>query len=137
PLLSPNRRDFLHTAAATTAGLALGGTSLFAADQAATTPQAESLVKVLYESLSDKQKQEITFAWDYEDPLLGKLRNHVENNWHITDQTLDSNYFTSDQKELVRQIFVGIVNPDWVEKFDRQLKDDAGGFGKQQNIAIF
>lgn len=137
PFVPPTRREFLTTAAATTAGLALGGSSLFAADEVAKTSQPESLVKVLYESLSDKQKKDLAFDWDYEDPLLGKLRNHVENNWHITDQTIDSNYFTSDQKELVRQIFVGIVNPDWVEKFDQQLKDDAGGFGKQQNIAIF
>lgn len=136
PLVPPNRREFLQTAAATTAGLVVGGPALLAAEETK-KPEAESLVKVLYESLSDKQKKSVAFDWDHKDPLLGTLRNHVENNWHITNETIDSNFFTSDQKDLVRQIFVGIVNPDWVEKFDRQLKDDAGGFGKQQNIAIF
>ncbi|MEW4562529.1 DUF3500 domain-containing protein [Bremerella sp. JC770] len=137
PLVPPNRRDFLQTAAATTAGLALGGPSLLAADETAKQDTPESLVKVLYETLSDKQKQDVTFDWDHEDPFLGKLRTHVENNWNIVDQTIHGNYFTKDQQHLIRQIFVGMVNPDWVEKFDRQLKDDAGGFGRQQNIAIF
>ena len=136
PLSGPNRREFLQTAAATTAGVALGGSSLLAAEEAKKeTP--ESLVKVLYDSLSDKQKKAVAFDWDHKDLFRGTLRTHVQNNWHIVDQTIDSDFYTGDQKQLIREIFVGMVNPDWVEKFDRQLKDDAGGFGKQQNIAIF
>ncbi|GAA4423577.1 DUF3500 domain-containing protein [Bremerella cremea] len=137
PFASPTRRQFLQTAAATTAGLAVGGRSLIAADESAKQDSPESLVKVLYDSLSESQKKSVAFDWDHEDPLLGTLRNHVENNWHIVDQTIDGNFYTSDQKHLIRQIFVGMINPEWVERFDRQLKDDAGGFGKQQNIAIF
>jgi hypothetical protein len=30
-----------------------------------------------------------------------------------------------------------MLNPDWVKKVDRQLKDDAGGWGKNQSIALF
>jgi hypothetical protein len=37
----------------------------------------------------------------------------------------------------VRKIFEGIIQPEWHAKIDKQLKDDAGGFGNQQNIAIF
>ena len=36
-----------------------------------------------------------------------------------------------------RQIFEGMLNPEWIPKIDRQLKDDAGGYGKAQNLAIF
>ncbi len=136
-LANASRREFLQTAAATTAGLAMSGPAILSADETKPQDTSESLVKVLYDSLSDKQKKEITFDWDHEDPHLGKLRTHVENNWHIVDQTIHGNYFTKEQQHLIRQIFVGMVNPDWVERFDRQLKDDAGGFGKQQNIAIF
>ena len=30
-----------------------------------------------------------------------------------------------------------MTNPQWHSRFDRQLKDDVGGFGKKQSIAIF
>ena len=137
PLISPNRREFLTTAAATTAGLALAGPAALAAADAKSPKEPESLVKVLYESLSEKQKKEVAFDWDHEDLFRGKLRTHVENNWHITEPTIAGDYFTKDQQQLIREIFVGIINPEWVERFDQQLKDDAGGFGKAQNIAIF
>ena len=38
---------------------------------------------------------------------------------------------------MIRDIFEGLIQPDWYAKIDKQLQDDAGGFGKQQNIAIF
>jgi hypothetical protein len=38
---------------------------------------------------------------------------------------------------MIRDIFVGLINPDWVTRFDRQFKDDMGGFGLRQSIAIF
>ena len=137
PLIPPNRREFLTTAAATTAGLALAGPATLAAADAKSTKEPESLVKVLYESLSEKQKKEVAFDWDHEDLFRGKLRTHVENNWHITEPMIAGDYFTKDQQQLIREIFVGIIKPEWVERFDQQLKDDAGGFGKAQNIAIF
>jgi len=33
--------------------------------------------------------------------------------------------------------FEGLIQPDWQARFDRQLKDDKGGFGHAQSIAIF
>lgn len=137
PLVSSTRREFLKTAAATTAGLTFAGPAMLSAAEANPTKEPESLVKVLYESLTEKQKKDVAFEWDHEDLFRGKLRTHVENNWHITEPTIAGDYFTKDQQQLIREIFIGILNPEWIDRFDKQLKDDAGGFGKQQNIAIF
>ena len=58
-------------------------------------------------------------------------------NWHITEPAINSDFFTVDQRGMIREVFEGIIQPDWHARFDKQLKDDAGGFGNGQNIAIF
>ncbi|MEI6233358.1 MAG: DUF3500 domain-containing protein [Planctomycetota bacterium] len=133
---APDRRRFLVTAlgAAIAAGTApLGG--LVRADDKVKVP--ETAVKALFDSLTEAQKKEVCFAWDYMDPNRGLLRTRVSNNWHITKPVINSDFFTAPQRLLVRDIFEGIVQPEWQPKIDKQLKDDAGGFGNQQNIAIF
>jgi hypothetical protein len=65
------------------------------------------------------------------------LRTRVGANWHITKPAINSDFFTKDQQAMIRQAFEGIIHPEWHQKFDKQLKDDAGGYGNQQNIAIF
>jgi hypothetical protein len=67
------------------------------------------------------------------------LRTHVSNNWHITDEKFNvaGAFFTSDQKEMIREIFFGLYNPEFKERLLQQLKDDAGGYGPHQSIAIF
>lgn len=135
--LSPQglaRRGFLKTSAAAAAASACAPLALRAAD-AKSSP--ESLVKVLFDKLDDKQRQSVCFDWGYNDSKMGLLRTRVANNWHITKPNLNSTFFTAEQKDLVRKIFEGIVHPDWVAKFDKQLEDDCGGFGEDQNIAIF
>ncbi|MGD9648069.1 MAG: DUF3500 domain-containing protein [Pirellulales bacterium] len=134
------RRDFLKVA-----GVAVGAASAWplvsrAADDAATvtpTSAPESLVKVLYEKLTPGQREKVCYAWDHVDPKRGLLRTRVENNWHINDQVINSEFFTDEQRDIIRKIFEGMVQPDWISKFDKQLEDDAGGFGNDQNIAIF
>lgn len=133
------RRDFLRVtslglAAAATANLAIPGAD--AADPPAASPP-ETLVKLLFDSLSDTQKKEVCFAWDHQDPQRGLLRTRISNNWHITKPTINSDFFTSDQKHVVRQLFEGLIQPEWHARIDKQLKDDAGGFGNSQNFAIF
>jgi hypothetical protein len=140
-----NRRHFLKTSAITAA--ALSGVSALpswavAKDTAETGSTAaksspESLVKVLYESFTPKQKEELCFEWDHQDKKRGLLRTFVANNWQITEPSLNDDYFTKDQRVIVRDIFKGIINPDWVKRIDKQLEDDAGGFGNEQSIAIF
>lgn len=137
------RRDFLKTVTAAAAATATGGLSLLTAPlaKAAPTPKsaAETAVKALYETLSDTQKKTICFDWDYKDAKRGLLRTHVSNNWQITKPTVDSDFFTKDQRALVLEVFKSIFNPAWHEKLYKQLKDDTGGkpWGAAQSIAIF
>ena len=99
--------------------------------------QPESLVKVLYETLSPKQREQMCFSWDYQDKDRGLLRTRVSNNWDITDQTINSGFYNKDQQAIIRSIFEGLYNPEWVSKIDKQLLDDSDGYGEQNSIAIF
>jgi hypothetical protein len=99
--------------------------------------QPESLVKLLYDSLSAPQREAVCFAWDHQDPERGLLRTRVANNWDITEYYINDDFYTDDQRAIIRGIFEGIYNPDWHERIDRQLADDSGGFGDQNSIAIF
>jgi len=129
---TPDRRAFLRLAAAGTT-LALGHPAL--ADKGG-KKTSESLVKLLHESLTPKQKETVCFPWDHKDKR-GLLRRHVSNNWRITKPAIKSDYFDADQQKLIRDVFEGLINPDWVKRFDKQFRDDMGGFGKAQSIAIF
>jgi hypothetical protein len=136
------RRDFLQTASHS--ALALGAAAWLAptalAAEAAAAPATkapESLVKLLYESLSPKQRETVCFPWEHKDAELGLLRTRVSANWNITEPAIESDFYTRDQQELVRAIYHGIVRPDWHERFDRQQQDDAGGFGANNSLAIF
>lgn len=131
------RRDFLRAAGAGTALLAGSGLFQSAAAAAVAEQPAETLVKQLYESLNENQRQTVCFAWDYADPQRGLLRTRVANNWHITPPTIESDFFSGDQREMIRSIFERLIQPDWHARIDKQLQDDAGGFGNHQNIAIF
>ncbi len=97
----------------------------------------ETLVKQLYESLNPAQRSDVCFDWDYVNERKGLLRSRVENNWQVTNRKINSSFYTADQQEIIRAIFEGLYNPDWIPKIEQQLQDDAGGYGKQQSIAIF
>src|SRR5262249_33735789 len=77
--------------------------------------------------------------WDHMDKDRGLLRTRVSNNWQITKPTLQGDFFTKDQQVMVRQIYEGLLNPEWVARVDKQLKDDTGGkpWGASQSLAIF
>ncbi len=138
-----SRRAFLQTTGVAAAS-AFAATSLppvaspaLAAPAVAKPPAAESIVKLLYETLKDEQKKEICFDWDHVDKRRGLLRTRVENNWKITRPNIKSEFFTADQQQMIRDIFEGMTNPEWLKRWDQQLKDDVGGFGNRQSIAIF
>ena len=146
------RRDFLTAAGGAVLGAsALGGVLPVARVLAQVNPTGlaiksalenqakspESLVKVLYETLSPKQREEICFAWDYQDPTRGLLRTRVANNWEITKQMIKSDFYTNDQRAIIRGIFEGIISPEWHQRIDKQLGDDSGGYGTHNSIAIF
>jgi hypothetical protein len=142
------RREFLTAGAGAVLGASAIGSILpvgrvwAQVKDAAAGPTAahapESLVKVLFESLSPKQREAICFPWDYVDPERGLLRTRIANNWDITEHYInDSEFYTKDQQAIIRRIFEGIISPDWHERIDKQLEDDSGGYGEQNSIAIF
>jgi hypothetical protein len=140
---SVNRREFIQRVGI--AGVAASLPILSLPNVVAAAPASdkyakqapESLVTALYKSLSDAQRKEICFAWDHTEPQRGLLRTRVANNWHITKPVINTKFYTDDQRDMIRAIFEGIIQPEWHAKIDKQLDDDAGGFGEDQNIAIF
>jgi uncharacterized protein DUF3500 len=93
---------------------------------------AETYVKLFFESLTPEQKKIVHFPFDHQ------LRSHVGNNWHVVDETVGAidTLYTSDQKELIRKIFQGVTSGEGHERFQKQMKDDAGGFGNY-TCAVF
>ena len=131
----PDRRNFLVKSAL---GLpALLAPKSFAAPTR--TSSAETAVKGLFESLTEEQRKVICFEWNHKDKTRGLLRTHVSNNWQITNPTVLSQFYTTNQQRLIREIFNSIINPKWHTKFLTQLKEDTGGkpWGAEQSIAIF
>lgn len=134
-----SRREFVRVVGATTAVAIASPTLTRLSAEDAARPPAETQVKTLYDSLSQAQRDSICFPWDFKDDR-GLLRTHVSNNWNITEPSklnVGGAFFTSDQRDLIRSIFLGLYQPDWHERILKQLKDDAGGYGKSQTIAIF
>ena len=122
------RRTFLKTTvgglAVATAGLpaALAPRVLGASPPKKDAP--ETLVATLYKSLSEEQRKGVVFPFDH------PKRSEVDNNWFITDKKVDK-FFTPDQQEMIREIFMGIHSPEYAEKVMQQVKHDSGkeGFG--------
>ena len=135
-----NRRQFLRASAAA-ATLPLFATPKAVAAPAKTSA-AETAVKALYDSLTEKQRKEVCFAWDHVEKGekgRGLLRTFVSNNWQITRPTITGGFYTKSQQDLVHDVFKGLINPEWYAKFMKQLKDDNQGkpWGTFQSIAIF
>jgi hypothetical protein len=103
------------------------------------TAAAETAVKGLYESLTDIQRTEICFDWDYQDAKRGLVRTFVANHWQVTRPVIRSPFFSKKQQLLIHDIYKGIINPDWYSRFLKQLRDDTYGhqWGADQSIAIF
>jgi Protein of unknown function (DUF3500) len=137
-----DRREFLKTVGVT-AAVATAGLPLFATPKLQAAPSAksaaETAVSGLYETLTDDQKKEICFDWDFKDSKRGLLRTFVSNNWQITPHHIKSDYYTKKQQAIIHDVFKGMINPDWYPKFIKQLKDDTDGkeWGADQSIAIF
>lgn len=126
-----SRRDFLKQSAYATAALAAAS---FAPDLLAKDkplPKSEALVVDLYGTLTEAQKKEVCFDFNHE------LRSKVDNNWHITKPTL-TDFYTKDQQEMVRQIFLGLHSEQYAETVVGQVAHDSGkaGFGAS-SVAIF
>lgn len=130
-----DRRTFLQ---------GLGGTAVAAATLgwparglALASDSPESLARELHRSLSRAQRGELAFPWGHVDGRRGLLRARVSANWNVTRPTLDSEFFTPDQKALTRAVFEGLIDPGWHERYDRQAEDDAGGWGRHMAVGLF
>ena len=129
-----DRRKFLRTAAAAAlSGSVLGTTS---PSDAAPDSDADKAVRTFYESLNDKQKKAMCFAWDHKGPSGLPLRLHVTNNWAVSNTTVAS--LTKDQQALVGDVLKSVLNPGWPEKLEQQAKDDTGKpWAEDRKIALF
>lgn len=134
-LNSPNldRREFLRAAGGT--ALAASAGSLLWNPQtasAAPTPQspAETTVAELFQTLTDSQKAVVHLPFD------SPLRSRVNANWHVTKPTIDSDFFTVEQRELNRKIVQQVTSPEGYERFLKQTEFDDGGLGAY-SIALF
>ena len=117
-----DRRGFLKTAVA--ASMAVAGTTVLV--KPATS---ETLVSHLYRSLSSEQKQAVTFPFDH------PLRSKVDNNWRVTPVKIGE-FFSRDQQAMIREIFSGLHNPNFVDKVFYHMEEDGGGLGNY-SIALF
>jgi hypothetical protein len=128
---APDRRAFLRTAAgglaaAVGAGV-LGRVPALAAESPAATAttapaarKSETLAAQLFSTLTDAQKQAVALPYGHE------RRRMVNNNWAIT-KPMVKDLLTGEQQALVRELFDGLVAPEWKARFAKQMKDDTGG----------
>ncbi|MFM7034211.1 MAG: DUF3500 domain-containing protein [Planctomycetia bacterium] len=131
-----SRRRFFAGSAAAVGGLVGMSPQIAGAGDAGTSTSAETLAGLLHASLSPKQRQAICFPWDFVHPKHGLLRTRVANNWQSTEPDIASDFYTADQRRLIRDIFEQLIRPEWHARFDKQLDDDSGGFGHAQSIAL-
>lgn len=138
-----SRRIFLRAVSRTVGGLALtGGVAGAASAQEAKTgaleqpsaphtarPNAESLVKTFYDSLTPKQRETICMSWDH------PKRSMVQANWAITRPTI-KDLFTADQQEMLKGVLRGVTTDEWYPRILSQMKDDGGGF-EHYHVAVF
>jgi hypothetical protein len=100
---------------------------------------AEMAIKGLWESLTEGQKREIYFDWEYREKRRGLLRTFVANHWQITRPCIRSAFYSKKQQWIIHDIYKSLLNPSWYRRFLKQLKDDTFGheWGADQSIAIF
>lgn len=135
-----SRRQFFASTAALGAAGIVAATAKPVLATPTKTSAAETAVKALYDTLTPNQRKDICFDWDYRDPNRGILRTFVSNNWQITKPTITGGeFYTKKQQGIIHDIFKGLINPEWYDRFLKQLKDDSGGkaWGETQSIAIF
>lgn len=118
-----DRREFLKSAAATalTVAAASGAPKI--------SSPSETLVTTFHKSLTDEQKKTICMPFEHE------LRSKVDNNWFITPARVGK-AFTPDQQAMIREIWRGLYNPDFLPKVEQQIEQDAKGLGNY-SVALF
>ncbi|HEY7119495.1 MAG TPA: DUF3500 domain-containing protein [Tepidisphaeraceae bacterium] len=132
---SPSRREFMKTTVAAAATFAaIGFPSITPAAQVA-PPQSssETLAAQLYGSLKDEQRKAICFPFDH------ALRSEVDNNWFIVKDKRVKDFFSADQRALIRDIFMSMHSPEYAPRVLAQVEHDnkdIGGLGGC-SVALF
>ena len=138
-----DRRDFLKTTSAGVAASVIAGGAASASSNVSSETKTdkkatpETHVKSFYDSLTERQKKNICFDWDYQHPKKGLLRTRTENNWNVTNKEIVSNFYTDEQRDMMKAIYEGMIHQDWHKRMYQQLRDDCGGWGKSQSVAVF
>ena len=129
---SVSRRKFLKTTTAAAAILPYGAVTFSADATVAQTPKAETLVKTLYDSLSEDQRKQVCFDFNH------RLRSEIENNWHIVKEHRIAKSFNKEQQAMIREIFMQIHSEEYRDQVMKQVEHDngKGGFGTC-SIALF
>ncbi len=138
PLPSPcpdcedsDRRQFLKTSVLAGAAVAASSAlpriwvmdSLQASPAKSSAKTSETLVTTLYKSLSEPQRKAIAFEFNH------PLRSKVDANWQITPQKIGE-FFTPDQQAMIREIFLGVHNPEYADKVMHHIEEDGSGIGE-------
>lgn len=128
-LSTTDRRRFILQGLSAAGGVLVGDRLSGAAKP---QPKAETLVTTLYKSLTVEQQSAICFPFDH------PLRQKVDNNWHITKQTIGA-FMTADQQAMVQEIFRNLHSEEYIgkvmEQYDHDNKADKGFAGA--SVALF
>jgi Protein of unknown function (DUF3500) len=133
--LTLSRRDLLRTLGAGVLASSvplIGRTATAAAGQTKVGPSpselAETAVARFHASLSKAQREQICFPFDH------PLRSVVKNNWEIVKPAISD--LNKEQQALCHEIMKGLCSEDGLERFTKQMEDDAGGFDAY-HVAVF
>lgn len=133
------RRDFIRAAgAAVTSVATVAATGVLSTPRAYASPrlplpdkvtEPESVVKTLFNSLTEKQKEAVALPWS------NPARKVVQANWAIVKPTIGDT-FNADQQEMIKSILRGVTNDEWYPKILNQMKGDSGGL-QNYHVALF
>lgn len=128
-----NRRDFVQQlgAAAFAAGTVSLAPLLPRALAAPTrSSQAETVVQKLHETLSAEQRKIICLPFNH------VSRTKINANWHITQHTIGSDFYTKEQQALAHEIFRGLTSEEGHKQFMKHMEFDDGGL-QAYSMALF
>lgn len=127
-----NRRDFVRTvgtvAAVGATGLAVARPGMVHANAPSFDPK--NAVQAFYKSLSETQREKLCFPFEHD------LRHRINANWNITEPTLGDDFYSREQRDLVKEVLKSITTEEGYEKLMQQVQDDNGGLGRY-SVAVF
>lgn len=126
-----SRRDFVRRVGGTAAAFSaipMLGSSVQGAPSA--KDSAETAVAAFHGSLTPKQRETICFPFDH------NLRSRINANWHVTKPVIGDEFYTDEQRELIRGIVKGITSEEGFTRVQKQMEEDAGGM-EFYSVAMF